>query len=86
MIDQMQQDEQLVRTRIADLLSQLPAKTTKPVDFLCKQFDLGLAWVHFPVGCGGLGVSHKFQKFVNEEIGKAGGPSAYARNPIGYGM
>ena len=86
MIDQMQQDEQLVRTRIADLLSQLPAKTTKPIDFLGKQFDLGLAWVHFPVGCGGLGVSPKFQKFVNEEIGKAGGPSAYARNPIGYGM
>ena len=86
MIDQLQQDEQLVRKQIAELLAQLPARTTKPSEFLGKQFDLGLAWVHFPVGCGGLDVSPKFQKIVNEEIGKAGGPSAYARNPIGYGM
>ena len=76
MIDQLQQDEQLVRKQIAELLAQLPARTTKPSEFLGKQFDLGLAWVHFPVGCGGLDVSPKFQKIVNEEIGKAGGPSA----------
>jgi alkylation response protein AidB-like acyl-CoA dehydrogenase len=86
LMEQAIQDEQLVRRHVADLLSQLPARTTKPIEFLGKQFDLGLAWVHFPVGCGGLGVSPKFQKIVNEEIGKAGGPSAYARNPIGYGM
>lgn len=86
LIEQSIQDEQLVRSHVADLLSQLPAKTTKPIEFLGKQFDLGLAWVHFPVGSGGLGVSPKFQKIINEEIGKAGGPNAYARNPIGYGM
>ena len=86
MTAQFQADEQNVRERVTQLLSSCPARTTKPVEFLGKQFDLGLAWVQFPVGSGGLGVSPKFQKIVNEEVGKAGGPSAYARNPIGYGM
>jgi alkylation response protein AidB-like acyl-CoA dehydrogenase len=86
MTAQLHADELNVRERVTQLLSSYPARTTKPVEFLGKQFDLGLAWVHFPVGSGGLGVSPKFQKIVNEEVGKAGGPSAYARNPIGYGM
>lgn len=86
MTAQLHADELNVRERVTQLLSSCPARTTKPVEFLGKQFDLGLAWVHFPVGSGGLGVSPKFQKIVNEEVGKAGGPSAYARNPIGYGM
>ena len=86
MTAQLHADEQNVRERVTQLLSSCPARATKPVEFLGKQFDLGLAWVHFPVGSGGLGVSPKFQKIVNEEVGKAGGPSAYARNPIGYGM
>lgn len=86
MTAQLHADEQNVRERVTQLLSSCPARTTKPVEFLGKQFDLGLAWVHFPVGSGGLGVSPKFQKIVNEEVGKAGGPSAKARNPIGYGM
>jgi alkylation response protein AidB-like acyl-CoA dehydrogenase len=76
--------------QVADLADQLiaqhPPASTPAIVFLGAQFDLGLAWVHFPVGHGGLGLSPKFQKIVNEKIARAGGPNSYARNPIGYGM
>jgi alkylation response protein AidB-like acyl-CoA dehydrogenase len=76
--------------QVADLADQLiaqhPPASTSAIVFLGAQFDLGLAWVHFPVGHGGLGLSPKFQKIVNEKIARAGGPNSYARNPIGYGM
>ena len=71
---------------VEELLASVPPSSTDAVTFLGAQFDRGLAWVHFPVGHGGLGVSPKFQKIVNERITKAGGPNSYARNPIGYGM
>ena len=77
-------------TQVADLTDQLiaqyPPASTTAIAFLGAQFDLGLAWVHFPVGHGGLDLSPKFQKIVNEKIARAGGPYSYARNPIGYGM
>ncbi len=73
--------------QLADrLLAENPPATTSVVDFLGAQFDMGLAWVHFPVGHGGLGVSPKFQKTVNERIFAAGAPNALGRNPIGHGM
>ena len=55
-------------TRVADLTDQLiaqnPPASTSAIAFLGAQFDLGLAWVHFPVGHGGLDLSPKFQKIV----------------------
>ena len=66
------------------LLSECDPKKVDNATFRGARFDRGLAWVHFPIGCGGLGVSPKFQKIVNEELAKAGGPSAHARNPIGF--
>ena len=54
--------------------------------FLGRQYDLGLAWVHFPEGYGGLGLSPKVQKLVNETLWRAGAPHAAPRNPIGHGM
>lgn len=71
---------------VDELLAKFPPLSTPAKTFLGEQFDRGLAWVHFPIGVGGLGVSPKHQKIVNEKIGASGGPSAYARNPIGYGM
>ena len=78
--------EQRVAELTDQLVSQYPPSSTHAVVFLGAQYDMGLAWVHFPVGSGGLGLSPKFQKIVNEKIARAGGPSSYARNPIGYGM
>lgn len=78
--------EQQVADLVEDLLVKFSPRATSAAKFLGEQFDRGLAWVHFPPGLGGLGVSPKHQRIVNEKIGAAGGPSPYARNPIGYGM
>jgi alkylation response protein AidB-like acyl-CoA dehydrogenase len=79
-------DERRVADLVDELLTSFPPAATEPTEFLAEQFDRGLAWVHFPVGHGGLGISPKHQKFVNERLGAAGAPNAMMRNPIGYGM
>ncbi len=76
--------------RVLDLCERLIAEhdpvTTRPEVFLGAQYDLGIAWVHFPKGDGGLGLSPRLQNVVNARLGEAKAPSAYGRNPIGYGM
>src|SRR5918998_2444731 len=79
-------DEQLVLERLDALLAEHDPKATDARTFLGAQFDAGLAWVHFPEGYGGLGVSPKLQRVVNERIAAVGGPNSYWRNPIGSGM
>ncbi len=79
-------EEQQVQDRLDDLLKEFPPDRTDPQTFLGEQFDRGLAWVHFPVGHGGLDANPKLQKSVAERIQAAGGPNPYYRNPIGYGM
>src|SRR5262245_30047382 len=79
-------DEQRVSDLVDELLRTHPPATTPTSEFLGAQYDLGLAWVHFPEGCGGLGLSPKLQKTINEAIFTSGGPNPYYRNPIGYGM
>ena len=85
-----QRDEQRDDRRVDDLVTELlhnyPPSSTDPATFLGAQFDAGLAWVHFPVGHGGLGLNPKLQKLVNERVFAEGAPNAGARNPIGYGM
>jgi alkylation response protein AidB-like acyl-CoA dehydrogenase len=78
--------EDLVDDLAIQLLDECDPKTHDSTTFLGAQFDKGLAWVHFPVGHGGLGVNPKLQKVVNERLVAAGAPNAYYRNPIGYGM
>jgi alkylation response protein AidB-like acyl-CoA dehydrogenase len=79
-------DEQRVEGLLDELLEQYPPDKTDPKEFLGQQFDRGLAWIHFPEGHGGLGLSPKLQKVINERIFAAGGPNPVYRNPIGYGM
>ncbi len=79
-------DEQRVSDLVDDLLGQFPPASTDPRTFLGAQFDRGLAWVHFPEGNGGLGLSPKLQRLVNERIYAEGAPNAMIRNPIGHGM
>ena len=79
-------EEARVNEAIDKLLSEFPPSKTDVVAFLGAQFDLGLAWVHFAEGDGGLAVNPKHQKTINERIFEAGGPNPYYRNPIGYGM
>ncbi len=79
-------DEQLVSRLVEQLLDELDPGVTPPLEFLGRQYDLGLGWVNFPVGSGGLGLSPKLQTMVNRRLAEAGAPNAYYRNPIGYGM
>ena len=79
-------DEQRVDALVDQLLEQHPPKSSSTVEFLGAQYDLGLAWVHFPEGFGGLGLSPKAQRTINERLQDAGAPNPYYRNPIGYGM
>ena len=75
--------------RVSELLDRLLADHDPkgdPVAFLGAQFDLGLAWVHFDEGYGGLGLSPKLQRLINERTAAVGAPNPYNRNPIGYGM
>jgi alkylation response protein AidB-like acyl-CoA dehydrogenase len=82
----MTADEQQVSELVDQLLAEFPPKTTSPTEFLGAQFDKGLAWVHFPVGHGGLGLNPKLQKLINERVYAAGAPNPMYRNPIGHGM
>ena len=79
-------DEQQVAGLVETLLADFPPRSTSAKIFLGAQFDAGLAWVHFPVGHGGLGLNPKLQKLVNERVFAQGAPHSGARNPIGYGM
>jgi len=56
-------------------------------DFLNARFDAGLAWVHYPEGLGGLGLSRSLQQIVDAEFAAAGSPGNDAEhNAIGLGM
>jgi alkylation response protein AidB-like acyl-CoA dehydrogenase len=79
-------DEQRVIELCDDLLAKHDPKSTPAAEFLGAQYDLGLAWVHFPDGAGGLELSPKLQNTINTRLWGEGAPIAYARNPIGYGM
>jgi len=79
-------DEKHVADLADELLAKHPPKGTAPDEFLAAQYDAGLAWVHFPEGFGGLGLSPKLQNVVNGKLFPAGAPVPYGRNPIGHGM
>lgn len=75
-----------VTDRCTAFLATNDPKAMSNTEFLGAQFDAGLAWVHFPVGEGGLDMPPKLQTIVNQALADAGAPSPYYRNPIGYGM
>ncbi|MGZ4692513.1 MAG: acyl-CoA dehydrogenase family protein [Acidimicrobiales bacterium] len=54
------------------LLSELDPATTDPFEFRGRQFDLGLGWVHFPEGSGGIGAPPRLQRQVDSRLRAAG--------------
>ena len=78
--------EVLVKEKLDELISF--RKTTDSMhDFWSKQYDLGLAWVHFPVGTGGLDLNPKFQLMINETLRKEGiSINNRIANILGIGM
>lgn len=75
-----------IADRLADLLGERAAFGLSVQDFLGKQFDLGLAWVHFDVGAGGLAAPASLQGGIDQEILSAGAPVAFHHNALGVGM
>ncbi|HYB91690.1 MAG TPA: acyl-CoA dehydrogenase family protein [Candidatus Binataceae bacterium] len=77
-----------LRARVRKLLEEANPDRVDQVTFRGKQYDYGLAWVHFPEGCGGLGISPGMQAVVADEISKHA-KTTYedmAINAIGFGM
>ena len=69
-------DRQLARVESAleQLLAQHDPRRTDAVTFRGARYDLGLAWVHFPEGFGGLGVRPELNKVVERRLRQAGAP------------
>jgi alkylation response protein AidB-like acyl-CoA dehydrogenase len=74
----------LVEERIDKLLAELDPASTDPVEFRGRQYDLGLAWVHFPEGSGGLGVPPALQRRVDERVFAAGAAPPASREFFGW--
>jgi alkylation response protein AidB-like acyl-CoA dehydrogenase len=66
----------LVEDAIAGLLRSHDPSSMSRQAFRGHQFDRGLAWVHFELGHGGLGVRPELQRLANERLRAAGGPDA----------
>lgn len=80
-------DGALVDLAIDDLLANNPPATTDPKVFWGAQFDAGLAWVDFPEGDGGLGVSPSCRELVSRRLNEAGAPTwNRTANILGIGM
>jgi alkylation response protein AidB-like acyl-CoA dehydrogenase len=76
-----------IRLRVAALLAEHDPATTPRLDFLHARFDAGLAWVHFPVGLGGLDAPRTLQAVADAELNRAGAPTNEPRRiGIGLGM
>ena len=76
-----------LRRRVQDLLAAHDPAATPRLDFLRARFDAGLAWVHYPAGLGGLGLSRELQAMVDAEFAAAGAPdNEPGRIGIGLGM
>jgi alkylation response protein AidB-like acyl-CoA dehydrogenase len=76
----------LVDARLTQLLDELDPATADPVEFRGRQYDVGLAWVHFPVGYGGLGLAPNHQRTVDTRLRAAGAPSPDHRHFFGLTM
>ena len=75
-----------VEKLVDQLLEEMPPATTPAKEFLGEQFDRGLAWLHYPEGCGGLGLTPNDQQLAQSRLVAGGAPQSGLKNPIGYGM
>jgi alkylation response protein AidB-like acyl-CoA dehydrogenase len=82
----MTDPESLVGERVDKLLAELDPRTTDSVEFRSRQYDLGLAWVHFPEGYGGLGVKPILQRQVDARLYGAGAKLPGIRHFFGLAM
>jgi len=82
----MSTDAALVSELLDQLLSELDPKDTDPVEFRGRQYDLGLAWIHFPKGYGGLELAPNHQREIDRRLREAGAPPVDHRQFFGLTM
>jgi alkylation response protein AidB-like acyl-CoA dehydrogenase len=76
-----------IRSLVDDFLSRHDHRAMDRTDYLRARFDAGLAWVHFPVGLGGLDAPRALGAVVQEAFDAAGAPDNEPRRiGIGLGM
>ena len=78
--------EELVDSKLQELIEfRQDGQDLK--DFWGKQYDLGLAWVQFPEGSGGLGLNPKYQLMITEKLRNEGiSQQNRIANILGVGM
>ena len=78
--------EELVKSKLQELID-FRNDDQDIRDFWGKQFDLGLAWVQFPEGAGGLGLNTKYQLLITESLRNEGiSQQNKIANILGIGM
>ena len=82
----MADDAAPITALVDQLLGELDPRSTPPVEFRGRQFDLGLAWVSFPEGSGGLGLPPVLQRGIDDRLAAAGATSPGAREFFGLTM
>ncbi len=82
----MSNETSVVEERVEQLLSESDFQSESSEELRGRQYDLGLAWVHFPHGWGGLGVSPNLQRLVDDAVRDAGGEAHQTRHFFGLTM
>jgi alkylation response protein AidB-like acyl-CoA dehydrogenase len=76
----------LVSERVDKLLTELDPGSASQEEFRGRQYDLGLAWVHFPEGFGGLGLPPIHQRDIDNRLYAAGARPPGVRHFFGLTM
>ena len=82
----MADDTTLVLERTDQLLDELDPASTPVEKFRARQYELGLAWVSFPEGYGGLGRAPNLQREIDRRLAVAGATPPGAREFFGLTM
>ncbi len=64
--------ETRVLAAVGELVAEYDPSVTDTVTFRSARYDKGLAWVHFPVGFGGLGLRPELNRLVEQRLRRAG--------------
>jgi alkylation response protein AidB-like acyl-CoA dehydrogenase len=79
-------DTSAVDPLVDELLEGFDPATSDPIEFRGRQYDLGLAWVHFPEGWGGLDLPPKVQTHIDRRLREASAPQAGEQHFFGLTM
>ena len=82
----MADETTLVNDRTGQLLDEIDPRASTVEEFRSRQFELGLAWVSFPEGYGGLGLPPNLQREVDRRLAEAGATPPGAREFFGLTM